>query len=88
MVRAEPMTSDSQRLLRATGVVFAVALLVHRADHARRGVGELEPAVFWLGTAQTVGALTALFLVVTRHRWAPCHKVRRRPLEPDRTLAG
>ena len=46
MVRAEPMTSDGQRLLRATGVVFAVALLVHRADHARRGVGELEPAVF------------------------------------------
>ena len=58
-------------LLRATGVVFAVALLVHGADHARRGVGELSPAVFWLGNAQTVGALTALFLVFTRNRWAP-----------------
>ena len=62
---------DGERLLRATGVVFAVALLVHGADHARRGVGELAPAVFWLGNAQTLGALTALFLVFTRHRWAP-----------------
>jgi hypothetical protein len=58
-------------LLTATGVVFAVALVVHGADHARRGVGELEPAVFWLGNLQTVAALTALFLVFTRHRWAP-----------------
>ena len=69
--RAEPVASGGERLLRATGVVFAVALLVHGADHARRGVGELAPAVLWLGNAQTVGALTALFLVFTRHRWAP-----------------
>ena len=62
---------NSEWLLRVTGVVFAVALLVHGADHARRGIGELSPAVFWLGTAQTVGALTALFLVFTRNRWAP-----------------
>jgi hypothetical protein len=65
------VASDGERLLRATGVVFAVALLVHGADHARRGVGELAPAVFWLGNVQTIGALTALFLVFTRHRWAP-----------------
>jgi hypothetical protein len=58
-------------LLKATGVVFAVALVVHGADHVRRGVGDLEPAVFWLGNLQTVAALTALFLVFTRHRWAP-----------------
>jgi hypothetical protein len=63
------MGSDGQRLLRATGIVFAVALVVHGADHLRRGVGELEPAVFWLGNAQTIGALVALFLVFTRHRW-------------------
>lgn len=65
------LTSDCERLLRFAGVVFAVALLVHGADHARRGVGELAPAVFWLGNAQSVGALIALFLVFTRHRWAP-----------------
>jgi hypothetical protein len=65
------LTSDGERLLRFTGVVFAVALLVHGADHARRGVGELAPAVFWLGNAQSAAALIALFLVFTRHRWAP-----------------
>ena len=64
------VASDGQRLLRATGIVFAVALLVHGTDHVRRGVGELPPAVFWLGNAQTIGALIALALVFTRHRWA------------------
>jgi hypothetical protein len=71
MARSEPTASRSDRLLMASGVVFAVALLVHGADHARRGVGELQPTVFWLGNAQTVGALVALFLVFTGHRWGP-----------------
>ena len=71
MARAESVASDGETLLQAAGVMFALALLVHGADHARRGVGELAPAVFWLGNIQTVGALTALFLVFTRHRWAP-----------------
>jgi Na+/proline symporter len=70
MARTEPTASDREWLLWATGVVFAVALLAHGADHVQRGVGELAPAVFWLGTAQTVGALIALILVFTRNRWA------------------
>jgi hypothetical protein len=70
MVRTEPTGSDREWLLGATGVVFAAALLVHGADHVRRGVGELAPAVFWLGTAQTVGAVMALILVFTHNRWA------------------
>jgi hypothetical protein len=69
--RSEPASFSGQRLLPATGVVFAVALVVHGADHVRRGVAQLEPAVFWLGNLQTVAALIALFLVFTRHRWAP-----------------
>lgn len=71
MARTEPMVSDDDRWLMVAGVVFAVALLVHGADHARRGVGELPTAVLWLGNVQTVGALVALFLVFTRHHWAP-----------------
>jgi hypothetical protein len=71
MARSEPTASRSERLLMASGVVFAVALLVHGADHARRGLGELQPTVFWLGNAQTIGALLALFLVFTGHRWGP-----------------
>jgi len=71
MARSKPTASRSDRLLMASGLVFAVALLVHGADHARRGLGELQPTVFWLGNAQTVGALVALFLVFTGHRWGP-----------------
>ncbi len=71
MVRSRRIPFDGDRVLRTAGVVFAVALLVHGADHARRGVSELPPAVFWLGNAQTIGALAALFLVFTHHRWAP-----------------
>jgi len=71
MVRSRRIPFDGDRVLRTAGAVFAVALLVHGADHARRGVGELAPAVFWLGNAQTVGALATLFLVFTRNRWAP-----------------
>lgn len=71
MAGSEPMESDHDRLLMAAGVVFAVALLVHGGDHARRDVGELPPAVFWLGNAQAVGALVTLFLVFTRRPWGP-----------------
>jgi hypothetical protein len=71
LVSSEPMATRRQRLLSAAGAVFAVALVVHGADHVRRGVGELEPGVFWLGNLQAVAAISALFLVFTRHRWAP-----------------
>jgi hypothetical protein len=71
MTRSRRIAFDGDRLLRAAGIVFAVALFVHGADHVRRGIGDLAPAVFWLGNAQAAGALTALFLVFTRHRWAP-----------------
>ncbi len=71
MARSSPRRAGDDGVLLATGVVFAVALLVHGADHARRGLDELPAAVFWLGNLQTVGALFTLFLVFTRHRWAP-----------------
>lgn len=51
-------------------VVFAVALVVHAADHLRRGMDVLTPAVFWMGNVQSVVALVTLVLVVRRHRQA------------------
>jgi hypothetical protein len=59
------------RALRYTGVLFAIALVVHGADHLRRGIDVVSNEVFWLGNFQSVGAVVALFLVFTRHRWAP-----------------
>jgi len=40
--------------LRIAAVVFAVALLVHGADHLRRGMDVVTPEVFWLGNVQLV----------------------------------
>ena len=67
--RDRPLRDD--RLLRATGAVFAVALVVHGVDHMRRGIDVISTEVFWLGNVQTVGAVVALFLVFTGHRWGP-----------------
>ena len=52
-------------------MVFAVALIVHGADHLRRGIDVLATAVFWAGTVQLIGAVVTLVLVFTRNRWAP-----------------
>jgi len=62
---------SDDRLLRTTGVVFLVALLVHAADHLRRGFDVLTPTVFWAGNFQLVAAVTALVLVFRGHRLSP-----------------
>jgi hypothetical protein len=59
------------RLLRVTGVVFLVALLVHAADHLRRGFDVLTPTVFWAGNVQLIAASVTLVLVFRGHRLAP-----------------
>jgi hypothetical protein len=57
--------------LRATTVVFAVALLVHGADHLRRGMDATSALVNALGTLQILFALFTVFLVYRRHPAAP-----------------
>jgi hypothetical protein len=67
---ADPSARDD-RLLQIAGAIFAVALLVHGFDHMRRGFDVLSGEVFWAGNLQSLGAVLALFLVFTHHRWAP-----------------
>jgi len=62
---------SDDRLLRLTGAVFLVALLVHAADHLRRGFDVLTPTVFWAGNLQLVAAVVTLVLVFRGHRLAP-----------------
>lgn len=57
--------------LRGPGIVFAVALALHAADHLRRSFSTLTPEVLWAGNLQTVGAAATLVLIFRRHRWAP-----------------
>ena len=58
-------------MLRGAGGLFAVALVVHGIDHMRRGFDVISTEVLWLGNVQTIGAVVALFLVFTGHRWGP-----------------
>lgn len=59
------------RLFRWAAIAFAVALAVHGADHVRRGLDAVPPAVMVAGTIQLVLAAVTVALVFTRSRWAP-----------------
>jgi hypothetical protein len=58
------------RLLRYGALFYAVGLVLHTADHARRGMDVLTRHVLWAGTLSTVFAVVVLGLVFTRHRLA------------------
>src|SRR5207244_3244811 len=64
------MTSAEQ-LLRRSAVVFMVAVVVHGADHLRRGVDVVTTHVLTAGTIQFLLAIVALVLVFRGHPWAP-----------------
>jgi hypothetical protein len=66
---------QDERLLRITGVVFLIALLVHAADHLRRGFDVLTPTVFWAGNLQLTLGIVTLVLVFRGHRWGPAAAV-------------
>ncbi|WGI34275.1 hypothetical protein [Mycolicibacterium aubagnense] len=50
---------------------LAVALLLHGADHMRRGMNVIPPAVMIGGTLQLIFAAATIVLVFKRNRWAP-----------------
>ncbi|MBW0273665.1 hypothetical protein ATM97_26655 [Nocardia sp. MH4] len=66
-----PETTAPETTLRAATAVFAVALLVHGADHLRRGMNVTSALVNALGTIQLLFALLVVFLVFRRHAAAP-----------------
>jgi len=57
--------------LRRTALIFAAAVLVHGADHVRRGLDASPTAVMVAGSIGTVVVLIAVVLVFRRIRWAP-----------------
>ena len=63
-------TRDDQAL-RWTAVAFLVAVLVHGADHLRRGTDVVTTQVLSAGTIQFVLAVIAVGLVFRGHRLAP-----------------
>jgi len=63
--------SGGTDLLRIAAAVFAVALVIHGADHLRRGMDVITPEVLWLGNLQLVLSAVTIVLVFRGHRWAP-----------------
>src|SRR5436190_8570608 len=68
---AEAPSNVWARAMRAGALLYGAGLVLHTADHVRRGVGVLTPEVYWAGTLSTVLGVLALVLVFTRHRRAP-----------------
>lgn len=66
-----PETISPETTLRIATAVFAVALLVHGADHLRRGMDVTSALVNALGSLQLLFALFTVFLVFRRHPAAP-----------------
>jgi hypothetical protein len=64
------VTGRSTDPLRTAGVVFAIALVVHGADHFRRGMDVLTGPVFWAGNLQIALSVVTLVLIFGRHRLA------------------
>jgi hypothetical protein len=63
------MTWD--RLFRWATVFFAFALALHGADHVRRGMDAVPPAVMVAGMTQLVLGAVAVVLVFLGSRWSP-----------------
>ena len=68
-------TVAQDRWLRVTAVIFAVAVLVHGADHVRRGIDVATAVVRDAGAIQFVLGAIAVVLVFRGNRWAPAAAV-------------
>lgn len=52
-------------------MIFGAAVALHGADHLRRGMGVIPPAVMVAGMIQIVLAVVTIALVFRGSRWAP-----------------
>lgn len=66
-----PAVDAADRVLRLAAGAFALAVLVHNADHLRRGADSVSAQVFWLGSAAIVLEVGIVALVAARDRSAP-----------------
>jgi hypothetical protein len=58
-------------VFRWSAIVFAVAVALHGADHLRRGMDIVPPAVMVGGMVQIVLATATVSLVLRNNGWAP-----------------
>jgi len=68
---ASARTRRTNQLLGWAVTFFTVAVVIHGADHARRGTDSIGRDVFWLGTSAITVEVAVVVLVCQRHRLAP-----------------
>lgn len=66
-----PERAAQDRFLRNAALLYGAGLVLHLADHLRRGTDVLTGEVNLLGTISTVAGTITIALVLTRHRFAP-----------------
>lgn len=67
--------SSDDRFLKVGAALYGAGLVLHLADHFRRGTSVLTGEVNLLGTISTVAGVIVIGLVFTGHRWAPAAAV-------------
>jgi len=68
---ARGTSSREQVFLRNAAILYGVGLVLHLADHMRRGTSVLTGEVNLLGTLSTVAGIVTIGLIMIRHRLAP-----------------
>ena len=60
-----------RRVLRSAALLFAAGLLIHVADHLRRGMDVLTSEVVWAGNVSTLLVVATIALALAGYRLAP-----------------
>jgi len=69
--RPDTSTEVGDARLAAAAVFFSIAVIVHNADHVRRGTDVIGRDVFWIGTAALLLEVGVVAVICQRHRLAP-----------------
>ena len=64
-------TLPAEQIFRYAAVGYAAGLVVHTADHLRRGLDVVTPEVLWSGNVTGVVAMVAIALALGGHGLAP-----------------
>ena len=68
---AQRLSSNDLRYMRYAALVYFVGIVVHTADHFRRGTDVITSQVLWLGYFGFAAAALGFVLILIRHPLAP-----------------
>jgi hypothetical protein len=63
--------ADQDLWLKRAALLYATGLVLHTADHLKRGLDVVTPQVLWAGNLSTLLGVATVVLVLMRHPRAP-----------------